>query len=720
MNIIRAIGLSGIADFKKSVLKIGPGVTYVYGKNMLMGGTGNAAGKSLLGSTVAGIFYDTPIVGTKKDKAKTGVRFIEFEREGKKVQIQQSHVGRSERFKIYVDGEERKGRTPSMTKELIPKFWTVSEDEYRTYGHLDANVPHKLVRGSTLERKAFFTSFFQLDRLDAEKKVLSAHSNELKKIRARFSELDTTFRAVKADMLTKDQRIELEAQVEQLEDRLKALRSRGDEAQRIKSLLDFERFSKNQLEELEAACDIDSLDEDVVDQVRKRIRRARRLSESMDEWKIYKAALVQYQEATADLDMTLDLDELARRSAKFVEATTELKLYEKLVSPDLLYKPALKQMRQSAQKPDVSRAEMAKMEVRLDQMVNHSRKFKGGVCGECGQPVKAHDPDKIDELKTQLELLEMEWQQWDRYVELKAKYDKEMEDYGPKAEARERAERIQNKYREDHALYKKRQRIAKPEPVEKPEKPEDVVALNRVLGVFEWGLQNLQTIKDLRALTDEQRAIKFDADKLEAAQDKMSKAKTKLEVHNTVKARASTMRKRLQEFSAELADEEALLFALEAYDDKAMKKMAVEAISEKMMATINKMSAIVFNDFRFEFVWDTEIRLLVHRGNRPPTDVRTLSGAESKLFTLMLVFSLLMFVPTKKRLSLLILDEPCANFGQGMIERFHALLPHMLVLIPSILVLTPKDYERYQGAAEYTVFRDAGGAQIKKGHPSAL
>jgi hypothetical protein len=55
-----------------------------------------------------------------------------------------------------------------------------------------------------------------------------------------------------------------------------------------------------------------------------------------------------------------------------------------------------------------------------------------------------------------------------------------------------------------------------------------------------------------------------------------------------------------------------------------------------------------------------------------------------------------------------------------MIERFHALLPHMLVLIPSILVLTPKDYERYPGAAEYTVFRDAGGAQIKKGHPSAL
>jgi ABC-type sugar transport system ATPase subunit len=147
--------------------------------------------------------------------------------------------------------------------------------------------------------------------------------------------------------------------------------------------------------------------------------------------------------------------------------------------------------------------------------------------------------------------------------------------------------------------------------------------------------------------------------------------------------------------------------------------MAVDEISRRLMATVNKYAAIAFPNYRFEFVWGAQVRLLVHRP-KGTTDVRKLSGAESKLFTLILTMSQLMFKPKSKRLSLLILDEPSASFSKETLERFHRLLPYMQQLIPSILIVTPKSEERYPGAHEYTVVRDASGATVKKGHPSEI
>lgn len=721
MLVVEQLGLSGVADFKPTKLNIARGITYLYGKNMLMDGIGNAAGKSVFASATADIFYDTPIIGEKEDKAKSGVRMIQFMKGKRRVKIQTTYNGRSERVKIAVDGEEKKGATPSKTKSLIPRYWAITEDEYRTYGFMDSKMPHKLVMGDSTERKKFFTSFFQLDRLDAEKKVLAARASELRKIKTQFTELEATFNAVKSDMLKKGERQELESKLGQLETRLKKLRSRSDESQRVKSLLQFESYAADQIKAGRKLCpDLADLPDRILE-LKAELKRARKAQSQLEEWKVYKRQLATWTEAAEGLDTERDLDELEKASRAFTKATAELKLYEKVVSPELLYGPALRQMKQSAEKPQVSKAEMAKREVKLDQMVAHSKKFKGGICGECGQPVAKHDPDKIDTLKTELEELEMAWQQWDRYADLKAKYESEMETYGPKAEARDKAERVQNKNRDDHALYMKLQRLGpKPEKVEKPEVSADIEQLSADLKVLEFWDQNLVTIKALSELTDEQRTQVFDSSALEDVQDRLSSTKTKLEVHNTVKARATDMRNRLAELKEQLSEEEALQFALAAYDDKAVKRMAIEAISEQMMGTINKMGTLVFDNYRFEFMWDTKIRLLVHRRGKSPTDVRKLSGAESTLFTMILIFSLLMYVPSDKRLSLLVMDEPCASFHEGMIDRFHTLLPHLLTVIPSILIVTPKEYERYPGAKEYTIYRDASGASIRKGHPSDI
>lgn len=711
MNIVKKIGVSGIAGFKPSVLNIAEGITYLYGLNLLTNNGGNAAGKSVLVSSTADIFYDTPMVGERADKAKTGNRFVVFDRKGQTVKIGTTYQGKTEKLNISVDGESKTARTQKLTKELARKLWPLNEEEYRTYGYLDVKVPHPLVMGTSAMRKAFFTSFFQLDRLDAERKVLFNRMKQLNEIKTQYTELETTFVAVKSDMLTKDQRLELEAKVTKLERRVKALRQGANEARRVQSLLDFEKFAGKKLDQLKGR-DLDDLESEVK-QLKRRIAKANENLEQLQEYRAYLKQKAQYEADTKGLDMTQSLDDLEKASERFMEATAVLKSLEHVVDPKL-GRPKIKPV----EKPEQSKDYLIELRAKIRHQSEHAEKFSKGVCGECGQSVALPNPKRLKRMEQECEELGLAWKLYDRYNDDKEQLDRELAEYKPKQEQREKAQRTQDKLREQHVLFKTRKKFVPPVKVEKPAKAEDPRPLEAELELLQFGLEHRDTIREVQQLTKEQRSLQFDGSALDSLQDRVSSMRTKLEVHNTVKGRASTMRTRLAELKAELADEEALALILKGYADKAVKKMAVEAISERMMATVNELSGLVFNDYHFEFKWDTQIRLLVHRGKKGVTDVRKLSGAESMLFTLILVFSLLMFVPKDKRLSLLVLDEPCASFHENTIVQFHTLLPHLLQLIPSILVVSPKRYERYDGAHEYTVIRDDSGAYLKTGHPS--
>lgn len=714
MNLIKKIGVAGVADFKPSVLNIAEGITYLYGLNMLTNAGGNAAGKSVLVSSTADIFYDTPMVGERADKAKNGSRFVTFVRDGKTVKVGTVYQGRSEKLTLNVDGENKTARTQKLTRQLVQQMWPVSEEEYRTYGYLDVKVPHPLVMGTSSQRKEFFTSFFQLDRLDAERKILSVRQKQLNEIKTQYTELETTFTAVKSDMLTKDQRIELEAKVNQLEVKVNRLRKTVDEARRVQTLLEFEKFAGDKVKRLNHVRSLSEL-EMHVKLIGRRLHKANQVATQWEDWRAYVRQKEQYEADTKGIDTSIPIEDLEKASERFTNATAILKTLEHVVDPTL-GQPKLR----SVEKPEQSKDYLVELRAKVRHQKEHALKFKSGVCDECGQAVATPDPKKVERLEQKCEELGAAWKKWDKYNDEKERREAEIADYKPKQEQREKAQRIQDKYREQHVLYKLRQKFAEPVKVQKPTKGEPVKPLEEEMELLKFGLEHRDTIEELRRLTKEQRQMTFDGGNLDKLQDRMSSMKTKLQVHNTVKGRASTMRQRLLELKAELEDEEALTLILKGYSDKAVKKMAVEAISERMMATVNQLSSLVFKDYYFEFKWDTQIRLLVNRGKKGMTDVRKLSGAESMLFTLILVFSLLMFVPAKKRLSLLVLDEPCASFHENTITQFHTLLPHLLQLVPSILVVSPKAYERFDGAKEYTVVRDETGAYLKPGHPSEL
>ena len=705
---IKRIGLADVGPFKKEVLfDIPEGVTYLYGKDQTNGGNGNAAGKSLFASSPADIFYDAPMVGNRQDKPRRGIRTIEFNTsKGHEVKVQTFFKGRAEKLTLEVNGKDRTKRTPKITREVVDRLWTLSEADYRSYAYLDSQVPHPLVRGSTAERKEFFTEFFRLDVLDAERKLFNSELLKVKKAKAGLAEVERAYADVSKSLLTKEEiggSKGIATQLAFLSAKIATLRDQSDAAQRVRSLVDFEAYAGDNIKKFQALCPNVEEFSSIYGEIEARINASEEAKDQAAAYRSYTKALTEWREATDGLDMETPIDELAASAKAYAKATAKLEDFDE--------RPVVREARA---KPDTNKDELTAKAAQYRHALQHARKFKTGVCSECGQEVKAEDPEV---LKKRLTKVEAALEAWESYEASMVQHKEALESHAIWTEARKQAKA----HKVNAETYEKRRGLKKPTRVEKPVATEDVSDLRKDLAVLDFCQAHIDTIAALSKLTKEQRSLKFDATALNELTDKQSALKVRLEVHRSVKERAAELKARRDELKILTSNEAALELLVAGYAEKAVKKMAIEAISQKLMAQVNKYAPLVFQDYHFDFVWDSQISIRVHRpGVDEPTDVRKLSGAESKLFTLIFVLSQLMFVPKSKRLSLLILDEPMASFSEETSELFQKLLPHILQVIPSILVVTPDARERFEGAQEFTVLRTNKGSRIVKGHPNEI
>lgn len=706
MNLVKKIGLAGVGPFKKQVFNIPQGITYVYGKNVITG-NGNGVGKSLFFSSIAEMFYD-PLIGTRQDKVKSGSKFISFQRGKSEVTVRSNFRGRSEHLELLVNGEVQTGRKKGNTKENLAKWWPITENDYKTYGYLDSAVNHPLARGTTTERKAFFTSFFGLDRLDHERRIIKIELDKIKKVKAAYNELNATFIEVKKDMLSKHDREDLEKQQSTLDRKVRQLRAQYENYQRVASLLEFENLAKDKIKALKKILpDLSNFD-DYFSDLKKRLSKAEENQDQLEEWQQYKKDLQRYEKAIADLDMSKSLEDLEKRSRLYQKAKLVLEEDE----PTKPSKP------KAVEKPEQEKDKLIVSSSNLKHQIEHARKFGSGKCPTCGQDVKAEPVEKLESKRKKVLAQLEQWSVFEDFESEQEHYESELKQYKEAIEKFEKAKLDSKKFKADHELYLKRRNLEKPTKVERPKEVEDVEPLKQEYELLKFCQPHVEKIIQLDSVD---RTVEFDVDKMNAAQEKLSGVKAKLEVHASVKGRAAKMRERLLVLQDKMQEEQALQLLLEGYADKNVKRLIIEAISSHLMETVNYYAQFVFDNYKFEFIWGTQIQILVHRPKLGTTDVRKLSGAQSKLFTLILVLSLLKFVPSNKRLSMLIMDEPTASFHDKTIDQFHKLLPHLNQIIPSIVVITPKQNERMEGANEVTVVQNADGfSTIMKGHPDEI
>lgn len=757
---INRILLTKTLLFDSLDFEVPKGLSVLYGLNQSSAktsGNGNAAGKSALVSQFGEILFEEPIVGTKKDAVKSGRRQLDMMFDKTPVKLTRINT----KTELAVNGKKgKKLRTKAFYKEWLNKNLPISKMEYDTYVHLDARKAHPLVMGSSVERKRFFTQFFALDKMDIERRLFMAELNTLQRTRAAYNELAKEYARVRESALGQDEREHLVKKVRIKRKRLVELQQQATELSNLGQLLQFEANSGEQLEQLfkvmqtrdvqvEEYDDKLTLTSENLRANKANLNDAQRYERYLVERSAYDKAVSQLGEAALALIEAHGQDtatEKARKRARaYRDAVSELEQVDRKASKleRVVGRDIKSELKHDKKARDYDEAELRAERKALKHQLQHAEKFKRGQCETCGQDVVVKSPKKIqqriDAIDEKLDAVEA----YAAYSEARAEQ---------KEAVRELAEvnAVREKLRETVAKNKKYVKIAV-QLIDLPTKPNkfvgrkmEVNVLQRMVDEDRDTLQllklmrpNLDTIIALSQLTKSERKKADAASELHQAinemQEYLSRNDSVLAVDDARQEDLAALKVKLKKLKLELADEEALKLLIEGYSEKEMKRMAVRLIGRRLMTEVNKYARLVFTeDYVFDFEWkSSDLNLIVNRrydavdkkGKKTgkkvvkTSDVRKLSGAESKLFTIVLVMALLTFVPERRRCNLMILDEPSANMSPETLKQFQDILPVLNQIIPSIIVVTPDATERYKNAKEFTMVKVNGMGRLVTGHP---
>jgi DNA repair exonuclease SbcCD ATPase subunit len=768
MPSLREVSIQGVGPIEDITLKIQPGISVVYGLNQAAGKNsenGNAVGKSLLLSSIAETIRGIPIIGERGDRVQEGNRSVAFtDHIGKDIDIRRSSNGRGDKLELFEDGKSLDFRTIAASKEYIDQHWPLSDVDYSTYVHLDSRSPHPLVMGSSAQRKEFFTEFFNLEIIDAERKLYNSYLRELKTARAAYDEVNLQLASIQGRRMPDEERKAAENARDTLQERLTELEEKVSKAQYVARLIGFGARFKDEIARLEKEYKklnseaISDANDAIGDSIRNRkaerseLEGALRKAElTLRDYENYTKSIAKYAEAFEDLSPEArnaieeeGLENALEQSGEAAQQAMKLKVQIDTLNEqlDALEAKLDAKLPAKIEAPAEDIEDLKVLERTYQHHLQHAKKFGAGVCDSCGQTVQTKDPEEVkDRLAAVREKLEQhaDAQAYSAAIAQRQDYTAKFNELDDKAgllgEERVKLVKIGKIYKELNSL------PSKPAPF-KSEIPSDesIDAFRSKIGelakeidiqqekasFMKSILPNIDTINEFLNLTNLQVESAQELDSLSeqvrVARETYTQSLSRLSVENSLAQQIEELQARADELSVKLKEESRIKFLVDAYSDKNIKKMIVEQIVVRLMSLVNQYSQQVFEEsYKFEFIWDTDISILAHRANGKVTDVRKLSGAESTLFTIILVCALLSFVPARKRCNFMILDEPTSHMSAHNKEILHNALKLLTGLIPSIIIVTPKMEERYYGAREYTIVKGRDGiSRLEDGHPSKI
>lgn len=731
---LKALAVKGIGPFERNtVFKIPKGLSVIYGLNRSSGKNSknsNWCGKSLFFSTISELLYDEPIVGSKQDKIKTGSSALVLQKADNELQL----TRKGSKLAVKINGKEQDVYTKTKVQQLVKTYWPLSKEEYETFVHIDSRIPHPLVMGSTADRKNFFSAFFGLDKVDAERKIYQAELKKLDKTREAYAELRSTYALLKRDAVPRAEIAKMQQEKDELQIKFEKLRKETVLAQEKQRLLDSIESIKKNKTTLETKFHIFS-QEELMDRIQqykstlKELEEKKKLAVLVDS---YNKQLETYSKAVSSLpDFCKNIDkQKAEKGAslyedtdyKYKQCSRQVKEKEESLENISLVKPSVK-------KPNEFLGELVEKRDSIKHKISHAQKFDKGICPTCGQTVEKVD---IPALKKQLDTVIQQidnYKKWNQYEDNLKEYNAIKESLKNSKELLDNLSVKRDKYLKYYKAYK----LLKSLPP-KPEAPditdvetveyydEKIQKLQKRLNFVSFMKPYMQLIEEYNAL-DDKTYPNVDFSQVNLLSDKISILKTKIEMCISTADKLHDVKQRIIAMKEKLKEQKPLEYLVEIYADKQIKKRIIQIIGNRLMALVNKYASAIFNeDYKFELVWDTQIHIMCKRkagNNVLVSDVRKLSGAESKLFTVILVLSLLSFVPSNRRPNVMILDEPTANFSAETTRCFQDLLQILSQLIESIIVITPRSEDIYPQARCFTVVRD-GTSRIVEGHPDTL
>lgn len=707
--VFNSFSMENDALFRKQSFQLDTNtINVITGKNINSGNeeNPNGVGKSYFFSALPEFILDEPTVGSKKDKTRVGTKTLELTKDGVPYKFVRAFTSGKESITVCKNGRDLAIRELKEAKAYINKVIGLNKSEIYTLLHLNFLTPHPLISGDTTVRKAFFTSFFrQFDLLESYKLLVTEALAKAKIKSAQYVEVDKQKTALEA-RLPKESLSSLRKEKKTLEEEFELLSAEFPvlmEACSLKEKLD---SHKARFRELIGILSFSSsvTEEDVAASIKTFRSKGRTLEQKIAEIRSRSSSIKQRKRLLAKIAEIES--QLAEAKVLDVES-----LKNKLSSVEDRLSASSNKREEAAD----SKAKLEREKYDLDHKIEHLESAVSGSCSYCGSTLA---PKKSAREELQL-----------RKKELASVVDK-LEAIGQESYTEEEKalkSRLSNlrsrleEAREQSLLRKELEnlRSALPEKVAEHEETEEQV--NSEVESVDEALANLDRLKPIVVLKEQWKAIpKTIRDKV-SSQD-LAQLRSRMSTLNSAVAVAASKIASLEELAnsiaelntraAQLEDAATELEELEvlnkAFSKRGAETLIIKSLCGQVQDQINKYAKLILpEDFVFSLDLATDFSILVTRiaeGKEKTSDVRKLSGAESGLFALVLLISLLSFVPKSRRPNLLVMDEPMATMGEANEERFVKFLPTLRSVIPNIVVITPRQVERFRDM-EHTLWQ---------------
>lgn len=686
-----ALHLRNVLFFKNVSVRLDQQpLTFILGRNWNAGGSTNAAGKSLLFSQIPELLFGEPIVGVKKDRLQNGIVALDLIKDDVPYRIVRTLTKGKEKLKVLRDNKDLEFREIAEARKfVVENLLGCSSEEFETRVYLDVQVPHPLIRGDTAARKRFFTEFFRLNTHEGMLSLIKHEMRQAADAKAQIMAFTESAEATSRQLAEYEQVTE-----EEIQEHEQKLIGLSDTIEKLRSIAALKERS-------------DSLSSPVVNTARKLVKpftpdqlqtTVRRLEKKVEAYEEQEAQYEEHAELQVEVKtLKVQLTKLQEQSPSPVDEDRKNKIAARV--------------RKHSDQVRSLRQQIEESEERLSSAHKTPK-----VCSTCGQPWPHKEHGKVDsaKIKADLKSLKAEYRESvDRHSELEAKMETlNKRDWAFKAHASS-LEKAESSYE------KKRRALRNVTKVEAPDK-DTVNRTREFLSRLENNKAGLKALMKYELLPDTERSRVSNLDKLIAKHLKMVEKLASLKHVAEERAKLEKILKQVHARIAVLektaADAENLQLLAQAYSKKGMPTLMIKTICSRLEDVINKYASYVFpEDYSFSFQLDTQFSITVTRkyqGKEVTSDVRKLSGAESKLFSILLLIGLLTFIPESRRTNLLILDEPDASMGQETVDLLLQFLKVLNKIVPNIIVITPRNYDPGEEANIMTV--------VKKGTESKL
>lgn len=725
----------------------------------------NGAGKSLLFGAIPNVFLNSAPSIIRSGRAsgaktsllttpKSGIK-IALKTQGVPYVVQKRRKGKGVSYIVEKDGRDKKLATTTKAERYIAKHvFPVTETEYYTYIHLHGTRQFPLQMGTSTERMSFFTELFDLDRFDLIREACQARKKDLEHDAIRLKEIKRGLGEVH-DAMSKVDVKEAAYTLEKLDTHLKELEAKQKKLDGMrKDYVVFQQWKHD--------WDLVDTSTPFLDQVAVYEEKIDKMAGWEQEWKNWqryqerRAAWTPGMEKAKKKIGDLSKVEAQHRLDKIKQERRSLEKQQNLLNmpekPEVVEKAEVDYEYWGCQNLDElytkAGSEIARFAalIELQKQINKISQKDGKclVCGTKGVKVKDHLEEYQKEKKrwTQLEREVRAAQRWKEYRKAKKQYLAKREEFDQEhARIEEELSKLGEPKRFQDALDGHEWLAENPVPLfgqTEVKMPRERVGNYMAPTEFDSKkMVRLQQKRDrLKRLVKAEPTLRKVAESIgkyrKAAQESDTIMRDLVDLtserascnqilvnHKQLKAKADKVKAEVEELKTKLADIPILEKLIEIYGKNGRKLQVMQQFAKALETRMNDNAPLIFPEpMRFEFtVGPNSMELMVTRGTGKKavmSDVRFLSGAETKQFNLCFVSALIPMLPASKRSNMIVLDEVDSGMNEVAAERFrNDFLPELQKIVPHVVIITPLD-EQYPNARTITVVKEGSTSKVMK------